>query len=77
MSLEDLKKKAADLINDNKEQIDNALNSEKAAEMRDGVLDKAASLANKITDGKHADKVAELKETASEKLDAARDNFTA
>ncbi|MBT1018315.1 antitoxin [Canibacter sp. lx-72] len=77
MSLEDLKKKAADLINDNKEQIDNALNSEKAAEMRDGVLDKAASLANKITDGKHADKVAELKEAASEKLDAARDNFTA
>ncbi len=76
MALNDLKKKAESLVNDNKEQIDKALNSEKAEQVRDNVLDSAAKLVNKATDGKHADKVQEAKETVSGKLDEARDNFT-
>ncbi|WP_208317299.1 antitoxin [Canibacter zhoujuaniae] len=68
MGLEDLKNKAANLINENKEKIDAALNSEQAEAATDKVLDGAANIANKVTGGKFADKIAEARDAADEKL---------
>lgn len=57
MGLGDMAKKAKD-----------ALSSEKGEQTSDKVLDGAADLANKVTGGKHADKIQQGRDAADERI---------
>lgn len=77
MGIEDLGKQAADLagkagefVSEHAEQITDALKSEQAEDISDKVLGGAADLANKVTGGKHADAVEDVRQ----KLDGAVGN---
>jgi hypothetical protein len=71
MGIEDLGKqasrlagKAGEFAKQNADKIDEALKSEQA----DKILDGAAGLANKVTGGKHSDKVSELRDNLDGKI---------
>ncbi|MBB4071169.1 antitoxin [Leucobacter sp. OH2974_COT-288] len=75
MSLENIKQQAEGLIakgkealNANQGKVDETLRSEQAEGVSDKVLDGAANLANKVTGGKFADKVAEVRENLDSKI---------
>lgn len=75
MSLENIKQQAEGLIakgkealNANQGKVDETLRSEQAESVSDKVLDGAANLANKVTGGKFADKVAEVRENLDSKI---------
>lgn len=68
MAIDDLGKKASDLagkakaaMEENADKIQDALKSEQAEGISDKALDGLAGLANKVTGGKHADKVEEIR----------------
>jgi hypothetical protein len=56
-SLDDLTKKAQDFIEENKDQIQEVLNSEQAEDISDKVLDGVAGAAEKVLGDEHADKI--------------------
>lgn len=75
MSLENIKQQAEGLIakgkealNANQGKVDEVLRSEQAEGVSDKVLDGAANLANKVTGGKFADKVAEVRENLDSQI---------
>jgi len=75
MAIDDLKKKASELAGQAKDvaeqhadKIEDALKSDKAEEISDKVLGGAADLANKLTGGKYADKVEEVRENLDGKI---------
>lgn len=75
MALDDFTKKASDLaaqasklVQDNSEQIKNMLDSEQAEKISDTVLDNMTDLANKITGGKHAEKIEEVRNNLDGKI---------
>jgi hypothetical protein len=75
MGIDDLSKKASDLAGkagefakENADKIEEALKSEQAEQISDKILDGAAGLANKVTGGKHSDKVSELRDNLDGKI---------
>lgn len=75
MDIDDLSKKASeaagkvgDFAKANADKIEEALKSEKAEEISDKFLDGAADLANKVTGGKHADKVQQVRDTIDKNI---------
>lgn len=68
MALGDLGKKAENFMKDNADKVQDALKSEQAEQISDKVLDGAAGLANKVTGGKHADKVEEVRQNLDDKI---------
>lgn len=68
MGIEDLGKQAGDFVKQNTAKIDEAIHSEQAEGVSDKLLDGAADLANKLTGGKFADKVEEVRSKADEQL---------
>ncbi|UOQ58601.1 antitoxin [Leucobacter allii] len=75
MGIEDLGKQAADLAGkaktfaeENADKVGDALKSEQAEGISDRLLDGAAGLANKVTGGKFADKVDEVRDNLDGKI---------
>ena len=75
MAVEDLGKKAADLAGQagefakqNADKIQDALASEQAEGISDKILGGAADLANKVTGGKYADKVEDVRANLDGKI---------
>ena len=68
MAIDDMKKKAEAFTKDNADKINEALKSEQAEGISDKVLDGAAGIANKLTGGKHADKVQEVRDNLDGKI---------
>jgi len=75
MAIDDFKKKAeelagkaGDFAKENTDKINEALKSEQAEGISDKILDGAAGLANKITGGKHADKVQEVRDNIDKNI---------
>ncbi len=64
--LDDITKKATDFLNS--DQAKDALKSEKAEDISDKLLGGVADLANKVTGGKHADKIESARAAADEKV---------
>lgn len=62
VALDDVTKKAQDLLNDNK--VKDALKSEKAEEVSDKLLDGVAKAANKVTGGKFEEQINDAKDKA-------------
>ena len=63
-ALDDLTKKAQDFVEENKDTINEALNSQQAEDISDKVLDAVSEAAKKVTPDEHDDKV-----------DSVRDNI--
>jgi len=59
-ALDDLTKKAQDFVEENKDQIQEALNSEQAEDISDKVLGSVAAAAKKIVPEEHHDKIDEV-----------------
>ena len=68
MAFEDLGKKASDFAKENSAKINDALQSEQAEGISDKLLGGAADLANKITGGKHAAKIEDVRGTLDDKI---------
>lgn len=75
MAIDDLSKKASDLANkakdfvgENADKIEEALKSEQAESISDKVLDGLAGAANKVTGGKHSDKIDEIRNDLDGKI---------
>ena len=60
-SLDDLTKKAQDFIAENKDTINDALNSEQAEDISDKVLDGVADAAKKVVPEEHHGKVDDVR----------------
>ena len=56
-SLDDITKKAQDFIEDNKDKISDALNSEQAEDISDKLLDGVTEAAKKVVPEEHHDKI--------------------
>lgn len=63
---DDITKKATEFLN--RPETKEALKGDKAEEVSDKLLDGVAGIANKVTGGKHADKIADAKKQADEKI---------
>jgi hypothetical protein len=61
-ALDDLTKKAQDFVEENKDTINDALNSEQAEDISDKVLDGVAEAAKKITPDEHDAKVDDVRD---------------
>ncbi|PRI12134.1 antitoxin [Leucobacter massiliensis] len=75
MGIEDLSKRASELAGKagefakaNSEKIDEALHSEQAEQISDKLLDGAAGLADRVTGGKHAARIDEVRDTLDGKI---------
>ena len=60
-ALDDLTKKAQDFVEENKDTINEALNSEQAEDISDKVLDGASGLAKKVVPEEHHDTVDDVR----------------
>jgi hypothetical protein len=60
-AMDDLTKKAQDFIEENKDKIDEALNSEQAEDISDKVLDAMSDAAKKVTPDEHDAKVDDVR----------------
>ena len=60
-ALDDLTKKAQDFVEENKDKINEALDSEQAEDISDKVLDAVADAAKKVTPDEHDAKVDEVR----------------
>ncbi|MFA5606328.1 MAG: Rv0909 family putative TA system antitoxin [Leucobacter sp.] len=75
MGIDDLAKKASGLAGQagefakqNSDKIQDALKSEQAEQISDKLLDGAADLANKVSGGKHSEKIAEVRDDLDGKI---------
>lgn len=66
MSFDKIVGKAKNLANDPK--VRDALKSDKAEQVSDSILDKAAGIANKVTGDKHADSVKKVRDQADSRI---------
>ena len=67
-ALDDLAKKAQGFVEENKEQIAEALKTQKAEEISDTVLDAVAGKADSVTGGAHSDKIAEVRDNLDKQV---------
>ena len=61
-ALDDITKKAQDFIEENKDQINEALNSEQAEDISDKILDGVSDAAKKVVGEEHHDKIDGVRE---------------
>lgn len=66
MGLDDITRKAKEFLDDNK--VKDALKSEQAEDISDKVLDATADAADKVTGGKHEDKIEAARKAADDKI---------
>ena len=66
MAFGDITKKAQQLLRD--ERVTKALKSEQAEGLSDKLLDGVAGAANKVTGGKHADKIDGARDAADKRI---------
>ena len=66
MNFDDVTKKAQDFLKDDK--VKNALKSEKAEEVSDGILDGVANAAKKVTGGKFDEQIDSARKSADDKV---------
>lgn len=59
-ALDDLSKKAQEFVEENKDKIDEALNSEQAEDISDKVLGAVAETAKKVVPEEHHEKIDEV-----------------
>ena len=67
-ALDDLTKKAQDFVEENKDKINEALNSEQAEDISDKVLDGVAEAAKKVTPDEHDAKIDEVRDNMDKKI---------
>ena len=67
-ALDDLTKKAGDFVEENKDKINEALNSEQAEEISDKVLDAVSDAAKKVTPDEHDAKVDDVRAGVDKKI---------
>ncbi|QCR20450.1 antitoxin [Agrococcus sp. SGAir0287] len=67
-ALDDLAKKAQGFVEENKGQIEEALQSEKAEEVSDTVLDAVAGKIDDVTGGKHSDAIQNAREQIDKRI---------
>ncbi|MBT2517947.1 antitoxin [Streptomyces sp. ISL-90] len=60
-ALDDMTKKAQDFVEENKDKINEVLNSEQAEDISDKVLDGVSDAAKKVVGEEHHDKVDEVR----------------
>ncbi len=60
--LDDITKKAQDFIEENKDKVEEVLKSEQAEDISDKILGGVADAANKVTGGKFADQIDDVRE---------------
>jgi MT0933-like antitoxin protein len=60
-ALDDITKKAQDFIEENKDQINEALGSEQAEDISDKVLDGVSDAAKKVVGEEHHDKIDDVR----------------
>lgn len=65
---EDLAKQAGEFVKDNADKIQDALKSEQAEGISDKILGGAADLANKVTGGKFADQVEDVRSNLDKQI---------
>jgi hypothetical protein len=65
-NLDDVTGKAKEFLNDNK--VKDALNSDKAEEVSDSILDAVAGAADTITGGRFHDRIDEARDAADKKI---------
>lgn len=75
MAMEDLSKqagdiaaKAGDFVKENSDKIQETLKSEQAEGVSDKILDGVADFANKVTGGKHSDKIQEARDNVDKQI---------
>jgi len=67
-ALDDLAKKAQGFVEENKDQIQEALKSEKAEDVSDKVLDAVAGKIDDVTGGKHEDAITNARDTVDKQI---------
>ncbi|MEV1128978.1 hypothetical protein [Agromyces sp. NPDC049794] len=67
-ALDDLTGKAKDFVEENKDKIEEALNSEKAEDISDKVFDAVADAAKKVLPDEHDAKVDEVRANLDKKI---------
>lgn len=68
MGLEDMTNKAKQFATENADKVKDAMNSEQAEGISDKVLDGASDFVNKITGGKFADKVNDVRDNIDKQI---------
>lgn len=67
-ALDDLGKKAQDFVEENKDKINEALNSEQAEDISDKVLGAVSDAAKKVTPDEHDAKIDEVRDNLDKKI---------
>ena len=67
-ALDDLTKKAQDFVEENKDKINEALNSEQAEDISYKILDGVAGAAKKVTPDEHDAKIDDVRESIDKKI---------
>jgi uncharacterized protein (DUF1778 family) len=67
-ALDDLGKKAQDFVADNKDKIDEALNSEQAEDISDKILDSVSDAAKKVLPDEHDAKIDDVRDNLDGKI---------
>jgi prolyl oligopeptidase PreP (S9A serine peptidase family) len=67
-ALDDLSRKAQDFVEENKDKIDEVLNSEQAEDISDKVLDAVADTAKKVLPDEHDAKVDDVRANLDTKI---------
>ncbi|MCD2441190.1 antitoxin [Agromyces sp. SYSU K20354] len=60
-ALDDITKKAQDFVEENKDKINEALNSEQAEDISDKILDGVSDAAKKVVPDEHHDKIDDVR----------------
>lgn len=67
-ALDDLGKKAQDFVAENKDKIDEALNSEQAEDISDKILDSVSDAAKKVLPDEHDAKIDDVRDNLDGKI---------
>jgi prolyl oligopeptidase PreP (S9A serine peptidase family) len=67
-ALDDLGKKAQDFVTENKDKIDEALNSEQAEDISDKILDSVSDAAKKALPDEHDAKIDDVRDNLDGKI---------
>jgi hypothetical protein len=67
-ALDDLSKKAQDFVVENKDKIDEALNSEQAEDISDKILDGVTDAAKKVLPDEHDAKIDDVRDNLDGKI---------
>ncbi|QAY72829.1 antitoxin [Agromyces protaetiae] len=66
--LDDITKKAQDFIEENKDKVEEVLKSEQAEDISDKIIGSVADAANKVTGGKFADQIDDVRENIDKSI---------